>query len=46
MNFCIPLPPKNNIKLSHKLGGGVNNDMGPYAAGTFKFFINIFQKRL
>ena len=42
MNFCIPLPPKNNIKLSHKLGGGVNNDMGPYAAGTFRILYKYY----
>ena len=46
MNFCIPFPPKNNIKLSHKLGGGVNNDMGPYAASTFRIFYKYFPEKI
>lgn len=41
-NFCIPKPNKGNIKLSYKLGGGVNNDMGPYAAGVVRIFLKKF----
>ena len=45
-NFCIPEPEKKNIKLSKNLGGGVNHDMGPYAAGSFRFFFKKFPEKI
>ncbi len=45
-NFSIPMPDKNNIKLSKKFGGGVNNDMGPYAAASFREFYRKFPKKI
>ena len=45
-NFCIPELEKKNIKLSEKLGGGVNHDMGPYAAGSFRFFFKKFPEKI
>ena len=39
-NFTIPIPDKNNIKMSSILGGGVNNDMGPYLAALIRIFFN------
>ena len=45
-NFCIPEPSKNNIKMSKQLGGGVNNDMGPYAAGSFRVFLKNFPEKI
>ena len=40
MQFCIPKPPKDNFKLSKKMGGGCFNDMSPYAAAVKRLFIN------
>jgi predicted dehydrogenase len=45
-NFCIPQPVNNNIKMSKILGGGVNHDMGPYAAGSFRIFFKNFPERI
>ena len=45
-NFCIPEPKKDNIKMSRKLGGGVNHDMGPYAAGSFRVFLKDFPEKI
>lgn len=45
-NFCIPQPANNNIKMSKILGGGVNHDMGPYAAGSFRIFFKNFPERI
>ena len=45
-NFCIPMPLKGNIKLSKKFGGGVNNDMGPYAAASFREFYKKFPTKI
>ncbi len=45
-NFSIPMPDKDNIKLSNKFGGGVNNDMGPYAAASFREFYKKFPQKI
>jgi predicted dehydrogenase len=45
-NFCIPQPANNNIKMSKRLGGGVNHDMGPYAAGSFRVFFKDFPEKI
>jgi predicted dehydrogenase len=45
-NFCIPQPLNNNIKMSKILGGGVNHDMGPYAAGSFRIFFKKFPEKI
>ena len=47
-NFTIPLPPKNSILLSKRLEGGVNVDMGPYAADIHRKFFNskIIKKKI
>lgn len=45
-NFCLPITNKKEIKLSDKYGGGVNNDMGPYAASTFREFYKVFPEKI
>lgn len=38
--FVIPKLPKKNFRNFNKYGGGCALDMGPYAAATFRIFIN------
>ena len=37
-SFTIPMPKKNSILLSKKLGGGVLMDMGPYISSIPRLF--------